>query len=244
MQVQIYSKIQSPGKKVAILIDPDRYGKEMAVFVAQSFEKQWIDFVLLGGSLVSVSRMREIITDIKTQCDIAVILFPGNLSQVCDGADAILYLTLLSGRNPEYLIGQHVQAAPLLHSMNIEVLSTGYILIESGHVTSVQYITQTLPVPAEKTDIAVATALAGQYLGCKNIYLEAGSGADQPVPCEMISAVKQKIHIPLWVGGGIRSTSDALSASQAGADVIVLGSVFEKDPDLTLMICKTVKNIQ
>lgn len=214
----------------------------MLAFISQSFDEQLIDFVLIGGSLVIKQQIGEITAAIKSVCKIPLILFPGNLSQVCEGADAILYLTLLSGRNPEYLIGQQIQAAPVLHSMNIEILSTGYILVESGRTTSVQYVTQTIPIPRQKTEIAVATALAGQYLGCKNIYLEAGSGADQTVPGEMICAVRQKVDIPLWVGGGIRNAESALEASRAGADVIVLGSIFETNPEMTREICKIVKN--
>lgn len=242
MREQIYSKIQSDGKKIAILIDPDKASFFYVEKIIDLYHLRLFDFILVGGSLVSSNNIVEIITKIKSECDVPVILFPGNLNQICASADAILFLTLLSGRNPEYLIGQQVQAAPLLIETSLEVLSTAYLLIESGSFTSVQYMTQTLPIPRAKSDIAVATALAGELLGCKNIYLEAGSGANQTVPIEMIEAVKKKIKIPLWVGGGIRTPEAAEGICNAGADVIVLGSIFESDAEIGLQICKTIKS--
>ena len=169
-----------------------------------------------------------------------MILFPGNNYQLCEEADALLLLSLISGRNPEYLIGQHVVAAPLIKESGIEAIPTGYLLIDGGKISTTSYITQTVPIPADKPDVAVATALAGEQLGLKLIYLEAGSGAANPVSAEMISAVKKNVSLPLIVGGGIRSGAQAEAACQAGADIIVVGNILEKAPELLMELSLAV----
>ena len=172
--------------------------------------------------------MDEIISSLKKECEIPIVLFPGNHSQISNKADGILFLSLISGRNPEYLIGQHVNAAPVLAKSKLEVIPTGYMLIENGKATSVEYISQTKPIPRNKTDIALATAMAGEMLGLKMIYLEAGSGAKHPVPVKMIKSLAATLKIPIIVGGGIRSKKQMQKAFKAGADIVVVGTAIEK----------------
>ncbi len=216
-------------KKLAVLIDPDKQNPEEAAHKAQLSEKYGADMILIGGSLVS-QRPDESISAIKKVCKLPVLLFPGSLLQLTDKADALLLLSLISGRNPELLIGNHVNAAPIIKAQNINSIPTGYILIESGSSTAVEYISNTKAVPANKPDIAAATALAGELLGHKLIYLEAGSGAKNHVSEAVIKQVKQNINIPLFVGGGIRNETDLHAVCRAGADIIVIGTAFEKNP--------------
>jgi putative glycerol-1-phosphate prenyltransferase len=192
---------------------------------------------MVGGSLVSDS-IDYCIDEIKKNSKLPVVLFPGSLLQISNKADAILLLSLISGRNPEYLIGNHVIASPILRKSKLEILPTGYMLVESGKVTSVQYISNTCPIPADKLDIAVATAVAGEMLGFKLIYLEAGSGAIQHVPVEMISAVKRNISVPLIVGGGIKTRSQLDNIFDAGADIVVIGNSLENNPDRLFELVK------
>ncbi|NJO69784.1 MAG: phosphoglycerol geranylgeranyltransferase [Bacteroidetes bacterium] len=176
--------------------------------------------------------MNQLIQTIKQETNVPVFLFPGNLLQLCDQADGILLLSLISGRNPEYLIGNHVLAAPFLKTTGMEIIPTGYILVETGTKTAVEYISNTTAIPAGKTDIVVSTAMAGEMLGLKVIYLEGGSGADKPVNKTLIEEVKKHINIPLIVGGGIRAANQARDAYDAGADILVLGNVLEENPEL------------
>lgn len=228
----IYKQITNSKKnrKIAVLIDPDKHSENSVVKTITICKECAIDFIMVGGSLVS-QPIDDFIFSIKKVCDIPIILFPGSLLQISPNADAILLLSLISGRNAEFLIGNHVIAAPILKRSNLEVISTGYMLIENGRTTSVEYMSNTRPIPAEKTDIAVATAIAGEMLGLKSIYLEAGSGALQHVPSEMILAIKQNTSIPLIVGGGIRSREHLNAIFNAGADLAVIGNSLENIPE-------------
>ena len=228
----VYNTILSKEKphKLAVLIDPDKGGFEAVFNTLNICNKSKVDFIMIGGSLVS-QPIDYFVAEVKKRTNLPVVLFPGSLFQITDNADAILLLSLISGRNPEYLIGNHVLAAPILKRSKLEIIPTGYILVNSGQVTSVQYISNTNPIPSDKADIAVATAMAGEMLGHKLIYLEAGSGAQYSVPIEMIKAVKQSIQIPLIVGGGIRTREQLLSIYDAGADIAVIGNSLENNPE-------------
>ena len=231
----IYNEIceaKEQGKKLlAILIDPDHLTFDTVPYLMQCVNDSPATHILIGGSLLQKNEMDLLIHEIKKYTFLPLILFPGNYSQISDEADAILFLSLLSGRNAEYLIGQHIHAAPIIKKTTLEVLSTGYILIESGTLTSVAYISNTTPIPRNKKDIVLATALAGEMLGNKLIYLEAGSGAAQTVPLEMITHVSRQVQIPILVGGGIRSINAINQAHEAGATMVVIGTAFENNPD-------------
>jgi putative glycerol-1-phosphate prenyltransferase len=236
----IQDSIARQKKLFAVLIDPDKCSGDSLVHFVALAKKSQPDFIFIGGSLTTESTDKAI-EAIKSSCDIPVILFPGSASQFSPKADAMLYLSLISGRNPDFLIGQHVVSAPFIRKSAIETISTGYMLIESGSTTSVEYMSNTRAIPREKSSIAVATAIAGELLGNKLIYLEAGSGAKLPVPQEMIRAVKANISIPLIVGGGLRSKEDIQNAIQAGADIIVVGNMLEKEPELMMEFGKMMK---
>jgi len=218
-------------KRIALLIDPDAYDNESLEKLIGLVNLYPPDLLLVGGSLL-FNPIDITITALKLGTSLPVFIFPGNAFQLSDRADGILFLSLISGRNPEFLIGNHVLAAPHLSRSGIEVIPTGYMLIENGQSTSVEYMSHTTPIPGNKPDIAVATAMAGEMLGLKSLYLEAGSGAAHPVPPEMISAIRKRISLPLIVGGGIRTTETAAELYHAGADMIVVGNVLEKDPGL------------
>lgn len=226
------NKIIHTGKRgLAVLIDPDKQqNNDKLLKTIETCVACNVDFIMVGGSLVSGST-DSIIDTIKKNCHLPVVLFPGSLLQLTPNADAIFLLSLISGRNPEFLIGNHVLAAPMLKKSKLEVIPVGYILIESGHLTSVQYISNTIAIPSDKPDIAVATAIAGEMLGLKTIYLEAGSGALNPVPEKIIRAVKSQISIPLIVGGGIKTREQLELTYQSGADIVVIGNSLENDPD-------------
>lgn len=225
-------------KKIAILIDPDRNTTETLSHVIQNCNSGAVDFIFVGGSLV-IGNISDTITYIKERTKIPVLIFPGNVIQISDKADAILFLSLISGRNPEYLIGQHVISAMSLKKSGIEVIPTAYILIENGKTTSVEYISNTLPIPADKPEIVVATALAGEMLGMKLIYLEAGSGAAKSVALQIISEVRKNTNLPIIVGGGIRTKEDANKIYASGADIIVIGSAVEQNPDIISELCSS-----
>jgi phosphoglycerol geranylgeranyltransferase len=218
-------------KQVALLVDPDKYEEDSLAQTLKVANQHRIDFILIGGSLIS-NPIDPVIDLIKGNSSIPVVLFPGSLLQISDHADGILLLSLVSGRNPDFLIGNHIIAAPLLRKSNLEIISTAYILVESGVSTSVEYMSNTKPIPSDKPDIAIATALAAEMLGYKLIYLEAGSGAGSPVPETLIRGVKQQVTVPVIVGGGIRSKKDARAIYKAGADIIVIGNAIEKNPEL------------
>ncbi len=227
----IKHKIKQGKKLLAVLIDPEKYPEDNLLKVITAMESAMPDFVLVGGSLVSL-QTEEVIQSLKTNLKIPVILFPGSLLQLSRNADAVLFMSLISGRNPDLLIGNQVIAAPFLRKTNLEVLSTGYILIDSGQKTSVEYMSQTSPIPANKPDIAAATAMAGEMIGHQMIYLEGGSGAQNPVSKETIKAVRQSIQLPLIVGGGLNTKEKVQQACDAGADIIVVGNAFEKNLSL------------
>lgn len=217
-------------KLLAILLDPEKVKWEFWASTVQAIQKSPAQLLLVGGSSHSPLAVDELVGALKKSIDLPVVLFPGNSAQLSAQADAILFLSLLSGRNPDYLIQQQVDAAPALMQLDLEVISTGYLLIESGQVTSVERISQTTPINRNQLDLAVHTAKAGEYLGAKLIYLEAGSGAKFPVPLDMIEAVSKTVDVPLIVGGGLRSQQEIQAAFQAGADVVVIGTAFEEDP--------------
>jgi putative glycerol-1-phosphate prenyltransferase len=219
-------------KSFAVLIDPDKVRLNRLAEVLENGTHHEVDFFFVGGSLVFNDMLDEVLNLIRNKTSIPCILFPGNTYQLNEKADGILLLSLISGRNPELLIGQHVVAAPYLKKSKLEVLPTGYMLIDGGVNTSVRYISNTTPIPAGKTDIATATAMAGEMLGLKLLFLDAGSGATRPVDENMIRSVRMATSVPLIVGGGIRTTDTLRSALDAGADLIVVGDAVEKDPDL------------
>lgn len=226
-------------KQLVVLIDPDGQTPEQAGRIARLAGKHGANFIFLGGSLI-VSCLEDTLTAIKANTDIPVILFPGHHSHLSAQLDGVLFISLISGRNAEYLIGNHVIAAPQIKRMGLPVLPCGYILIESGQTTSVEYMSNTRPIPAAKTDIIVATALAGEMQGSQCIYLEGGSGAQERVHLNTITAVKRSLSIPLIVGGGIRTPQDLHSVYSAGADVAVIGTAIELDPELIPQFCKVL----
>lgn len=229
----IYDKFQDKSrKKLAVLIDPDKPTDVQILSIVEKAKAAEVDFFFVGGSLLVTDSLDHCIKLIKANCDIPVLIFPGNSLQISKYCDGFLLLSLISGRNPEMLIGRHVIAAPYLKLYGNEIIPTGYMLIDSGKATSVSYMSDTTPIPHDKDDIAMCTAIAGEMLGLKLIYLEAGSGALIPVSTSMISKVKKMIQIPLIVGGGIKTPEMAAEAVRAGADVIVIGTAFEKEPEL------------
>ena len=216
-------------KLLAVLIDPDKFQLKNALQFIDKVNKSIITHIFIGGSEVGQNVTQQLVEVIKMLTDLPIVLFPGDVTQISKDADAILFLSLLSGRNPDYLIDKQVQAVPLLEKTQLEVISTGYILIESGKTTAVQRVTNTLPLNRTDVDAITNTAKAGELLGKKLIYLEAGSGATYEVPAEVISSVKNKIDIPLIVGGGIRTKRQIENAFIAGADLVVIGTAFDED---------------
>jgi putative glycerol-1-phosphate prenyltransferase len=223
---------QSNRKQLALLIDPDKYSDAQLSHVMDIANKSHVDYIFVGGSLLVDNRVGECIHIIKDCSEIPVVLFPGSPSQVHPDADAILFLSLISGRNADLLIGRHVEAAPILKKTGLEVMPTGYMLIDSGLSTTASYISNTLPIPAHKPDIAACTAMAGEMLGLKLIYMDGGSGAAAPVPAKMIETVKKHVDLPIIVGGGIRSKEELAQTFAAGADVAVVGNAVESNPEL------------
>jgi phosphoglycerol geranylgeranyltransferase len=227
-----------PGNKsIALLLDPDKTKGDSLKRILKNAEECHADFIMAGGSL-TFNNIDFLIDSVKQLSSIPVILFPGNLLQLTLKADAILLLSLISGRNPELLIGNHVIAAPHLKEVKDKIISVGYILINCGKKTSVEYISQTEAIPSDKPDIAVATALAGEMLGLRMIYLEAGSGAANPVPLNIVKAVRENISIPIAVGGGIKNKNQVEEFFNTGANLIVLGNGVENNPSLLIEACK------
>jgi len=219
-------------KQLAVLIDPDKLLNKDVENIAINAAKSGVNYFFVGGSLLVNNELDQCIKTLKANSEIPVILFPGNTMQMSWRADAILFLSLISGRNAEMLIGLHVIAAPYLKLSPLEVISCGYMLIESGKTTAVQYMSNTMPIPSDKIDIAICTAMAGEMLGLRLIYLEAGSGALHSVPISMIEQVKQNINIPVIVGGGLRTPKQVSEVAKAGADIIVIGTAFEQNSGL------------
>jgi len=224
-------------KSIALLLDPDKTTGGSLKNILNIAVESRTDYILTGGSL-TFNRIDNLIDSVKDLCSIPVILFPGNLLQLTLKADVIFLLSLISGRNPELLIGNHVIAAPFLKDAREKLVSVGYILVNCGAKTSVEYMSQTEAIPSNKPDIVVATALAGEMLGLGMIYIEAGSGATKPVPPNIVKAVRENVSIPIAVGGGIREKKDIEEFFNAGADLIILGNGCEKNPGLLTDACK------
>lgn len=216
-------------KLLAILLDPEKITLDALALLVRKINASPATHILVGGSSFEGNHLDEILQIIKKNTDIPTLLFPGNPSQISGEADGILFLTLLSGRNPDYLIEHQVNAVPFLKKTNLEVISTGYILIESGNETSVQKVSQTQPLKRDNAEYILQTAQAGELIGNKLIYLEAGSGAKWAVPTDIIELVTQNVSIPVIVGGGIRSKEAIENAYKAGATMVVIGTAFEND---------------
>lgn len=231
---------QKGSKALAVLIDPDKAAPGHLDRLIVLSEAAGVDCFFVGGSLLLSEQLEQTVRAIKQRSAIPVLLFPGAAHHVTPAADALLYLSLISGRNPDLLIGQHVLSAPAIRRSGLEVIPTGYLVVDGGVATTVSYISNAAPLPANKPDIAVCTAMAGELLGHKLIYMDAGSGALQPVSPEMIRAVARNIQVPLIVGGGIRDAEKAAAAAAAGADVVVVGNILEKQPGMIQEIALAV----
>ena len=230
--MEVIALFSKPEKQLAVLIDPDKLSEDQLKETAGIAQKAGVDFLFVGGSLMTSDSLFHCIRTLKENSDIPVILFPGSSYQISRNADAMLFLSLISGRNPDLLIGLHVLSAPYIKLSGLKTIPTGYMLIDSGKPTSVTYMSNSFPIPNDKKDIAACTAMAGEMLGLRSIFMDAGSGALQTIPEEMITFVKGSIDIPLIIGGGIRTAEKAKSVLEAGADIIVVGNRFEEDPKL------------
>ncbi|MDP6124359.1 MAG: geranylgeranylglyceryl/heptaprenylglyceryl phosphate synthase [Candidatus Latescibacteria bacterium] len=226
---------QLRGAGLFVLLDPDRHTVDELAARAAAAESAGADVILVGSSLLLTATFDQAVEAIKKATSLAVVIFPGSAVQISRHADAILFLSLLSGRNSETLIGQHVKAAPTIHEHGLEAIATGYLLIESGTLSSIEFMSDTKPIPRKKPDIALAHVLAAQYLGMQLIYLEAGSGTDRPVPDEMIRYVSEHLTVPLIVGGGIKDVDTARAKIEAGADFVVVGNVLESSENTSLL---------
>ena len=241
--MNIYNRLSDTSKKkFVVLIDPDKPSNEQIIDIVKKSVQAGVDFFFVGGSLLTTDSLDNCIKLIKQHCDIPVLIFPGNSLQISKWCDGFLLLSLISGRNAEMLIGRHVIAAPYLKLYGNEIIPTGYILVDGGKPTSVSYMSNTTPIPHDKDDIAMCTALAGEMLGLKLIYMDAGSGAINPISAEMISKVKRTIEVPLIVGGGINTPEKAATAAKAGADVIVVGNALEKSTDRLSEFAEAIHN--
>jgi putative glycerol-1-phosphate prenyltransferase len=238
------SKAKAAGQKAfAVLIDPDKLneaGLNKTIELAQNAK---VDYFFVGGSLVVTDTLDNVVSTIKRKSNIPVILFPGSPDQITPKADALLYLSLISGRNPELLIGQHVISAPFVKQSGLEIMPVGYMLVDGGTPTTVSYISNTNPIPANKNDIASCTAMAGEMLGLKLIYMDAGSGAQRAIPTEMVQQVAKYIRIPIIIGGGITTAEKAIENCLAGADIIVVGNAVEKDLALISEIADAIHSL-
>ena len=230
-------------KSFAVLIDPDKVNDQSMEQLIQLSVSAKVDYFLVGGSLVVSNYLDNCLQLIKRSCAIPTILFPGSPSQVSKYADALLYLSLISGRNAELLIGQHVVSAPMVKKSGLEIMSTGYMVVDGGAPTTVSYISNASPLPADKNEIAVCTAMAGEMLGMKLIYMDAGSGAKIAITESMIEKVAQSISVPLIVGGGIVDPEKAYLNCKAGADVVVVGNAIEKDSSLIMEMAAAVHSV-
>ena len=246
--MSIYSGLleakKTGNKKFAVLIDPDKLRIGKINKIIELAMDAHVDYFFIGGSLIVNDMLDQLLVSLKNECDIPMVLFPGNSLQLSYRADAILFLSLISGRNPDLLIGNHVIAAPYLKVSPLEVMSTGYMLVNGGVETTVSYISNTKPIPSTKDDIAMSTAIAGEFLGLKLMYLDAGSGAINPVSESMIEAVSSCIQVPLIVGGGITTPEKAAANVRAGADVIVVGNAIEKDPQLIMDMSAAIRAVK
>ena len=230
---EIKNRASKGEKMLGILIDPDHFSsiKELNTFIVV-LKKHQPDYLFIGGSLINNDLFEETISELKKQLTIPLIIFPGNNQQISKKADGILLLSLISGRNPDYLIGQHVNTAFELKRSQLEIIPTGYALINCGKTTSAQYMSNTSPIPYAKDGIATATILAGEQLGLQIFYLDGGSGAEKPISETMISAIRNTISAPIIVGGGLKNKTDITKAWQAGADIVIIGTAFENNPSI------------
>lgn len=247
MKQGIYDSLvvkKKQGKKsFVVLIDPDKVNASILDELIGISQAAKVDYFFAGGSLVISNRLDEVVQHLKAHCSIPVILFPGSPNQVSKYADALLYLSLISGRNAELLIGQHVVSAPFVRQSGLEIMSTGYMVIDGGAPTTVSYISNASPIPADKNEIAMCTAMAGEMLGMKLIYMDCGSGAKRPVTESMIESVANKIEVPLIIGGGITEPEKAYRNCKAGADVIVVGNAIEKDASLIREMAAAIHSV-
>ncbi len=247
MKQHIYKELlerkQKGQKSFAVLIDPDKVNPPAIEQLVKLSVEASVDYFLVGGSLVISNQLDEVVQQIKAACDIPVILFPGSPSQISKYADGLLYLSLISGRNPELLIGQHVISAPFVKQSGLEIISTGYMVVDGGAPTTVSYISNATPLPSDKNEIAMCTAMAGEMLGMKVIYMDAGSGAKRAISESMIQAVAQQIEAPLIIGGGITDPEKAYRNCKAGADVIVIGNAIEKDANLIKEMAAAIHSV-
>ncbi len=232
MQHTTYQKLraiqEARGAGFVLLIDPDKLPQQDIPAVIGRAVEQGVDALFIGGTFLFQQEFNPFVQAVKQAAgDVPVILFPGSIFQLSPHADALLYLSLISSRNAEYLIGNQVQAAPLVWKMGLETIPCAYMMVESGKLTSAAFLSNSHPIPRDKPDVAVAHALAAQYLGMQLVYLEAGSGAQQTVPNAMIQAVQQVVELPVIVGGGIRSPQEAAAKVEAGASFVVIGNFFE-----------------
>ena len=228
-------------KSLAVLIDPDKVNDLSSLTQLLLVAKEcYVDFFFVGGSLITNNNLSQVVRTIKSNAEIPVVLFPGNTMQIDIQADAILFLSLISGRNPDLLIGQHVISAPILKGSSLEILPTGYMLVNSESTSAASYMSNTRPIPPDKDSVAACTAMAGEMLGLQLIYMDAGSGSKQTIPSRMISKVRKSIDLPLIVGGGINSAEKAKFALEAGADMIVIGNAIEKNPDLLIEVSEKI----
>ena len=239
----IYEVLQSRGKKLAILVDPEKMNTtETLLPLLKKINVLKPHFIFVGGSTVTESELNACLKIVKANTEIPLVIFPGSQTQISRDADAILFLSLISGRNPDYLIGHQIKAAPLIKEIGLEAIPTGYILIDGEKNSSVAYVSQTTPIPNDQVSIAVKTAVAGELLGLKTIFMDAGSGAKKAVSTDMIKAVKSEVNLPLIVGGGIKTIEGVESAYNAGADVVVIGNKIEEDINFLLDLKNTFKH--
>ena len=244
--MDVYKKIiankKANKKSFALLIDPDKQNSEQLRYVIEKANQTNTDYLFVGGSLLTNDSLDLCLSILKKNTNIPVVLFPGNAMQVNNQADAILFLSLISGRNAEMLIGKQVITAPILKQSSLEVLPTGYMLIDSGKPTTVSYMSNTTPIPHHKDTIAACTAIAGEMLGLKIIFMDGGSGAKNPISKQMIKEVRKSIDLPIIIGGGIKSGEQAIEKCKAGADIIVVGNAIEKNQNLITEISTAIHN--
>ena len=240
---QLYNSREQGLKSLAVLIDPDKTREpEQVLKLVDIANENYLDYFLVGGSLLTAPTLSMVITTLKSNTSIPVVLFPGSNMYIDTNADAILFLSLISGRNPELLIGQHVVAAPIIRNSPLEVLPTGYMLVSSDRATSASYMSNTTPIPADKYSIAASTAMAGEMLGLKLLYMDAGSGG-VPISTRMISKVRRSVDLPLIIGGGINTVQRAMDTLEAGADTIVIGNAIEDNPGFLIELSEKMYDL-
>lgn len=243
LYLSLLQKKKDGKKSFAVLIDPDKVNDADLDELIELSVVAKVDYFFIGGSLVISNQLDEVVQYVKANSSVPVILFPGSPSQVSKYADALLYLSLISGRNPELLIGQHVVSAPFVKQSGLEIMPTGYLVIDGGAPTTVSYISNASPIPADKNEIAMCTAMAGEMLGMKLIYMDSGSGAKRPITESMIESVAKNIEVPLIIGGGIKEPEKAYRNCKAGADLIVVGNAIEKNTSLIKEMAAAVHSV-